>query len=210
MTRARFSLGVAAAFALLGAVACGDDGTGGSGATGATGTGGETAGGAGGAATGGNSSGGAGGMVAFIIPDPGPGMDGEWIDTEPNDTPDHAVPMGTQTGPIWAGFMEPYTAINPETDVDYFVFKTGADVTNINMQLCWSFAGNLLDMNLYEVVDQKQGMLVKSSASTAASCETLIDFGGATGTLTPNTTYLLEVAGAPGLVLNGDPGLYSA
>jgi hypothetical protein len=145
-----------------------------------------------------------------LIPDPGNEMGGEWTDIEPNDTPDHAVPMGILAGPIWAGFSEPYTAINPETDVDYFVFKTNNDLASINMQLCWSFAGNLLDMNLYEVQNQMQGMLVASSADTAPGCETLIDFGEGPTMLTANTTYLLEVRGAPGLDLAGDPGLYNA
>jgi hypothetical protein len=188
------------------ALACGDSGsTTGDSTSGSGGTTGSSV-----ASTGGASSVGTGGAMAGLIPDPGTEMNGEWVDTEPNDTPAQAVPMGTLTGPIWAGFTEPYTAINPEDDVDYFVFKTGPDVSNVYMSLCWSFSGNLLDMNLYEVVAQTQGALVKSSASTATGCETLVDIGQGATDLQPNTTYLLEVAGAPGLALAGDPGLYSA
>ncbi|NUP11415.1 MAG: hypothetical protein HOW73_35670 [Polyangiaceae bacterium] len=207
-------LSLAAVFAL----ACGDDGTTGGSGPGGGSEGGTAQGGDGGAAsTGGQAPGGQapggsdqGGMQAGMIPDPGPQMDGEWVDVEPNDTPSQAVPMGTLTGPIWAGFMEPYTAINPEDDVDYFVFKTGGDVSGVYMALCWGFPGNLLDMNLYEVVDQHQGDLVKTAAATTDGCETLIDVGTGAADLTPNTTYLLEVAAAPGLVLGGDEGLYGA
>lgn len=145
-----------------------------------------------------------------LIPDPGNEMNGEWTDIEPNDTPDQAVPMGILTGPIWAGFVAPYTAINPETDVDYFVFKTGADTSGVYMALCWSFAGNLLDMNLYEVENQMQGQLAATATDTAPGCETLVDFGEGATLLSPSTTYLLEVRGAPGLNLAGDPGLYTA
>jgi hypothetical protein len=148
--------------------------------------------------------------MAGLIPDPGNEMNGEWTDIEPNDLPSQAVPMGILTGPIWAGFVEPYTAIDPETDVDYFVFKTGADLTNVYMSLCWSFNGNLLDLYLYEVENQMQGAEVASSVDTAPGCETLVDFGEGPTVLAANTTYLLEVRGAPGLDLAGDPGLYNA
>ncbi len=148
--------------------------------------------------------------VGGLIPDPGNGMNGEWTDIEPNDLPSQAVPMGILSGPIWAGFVMPYTAINPATDVDYFVFKTGADLSGIYMALCWSFAGDLLDMYLYQVDSQMQGAMVASAATTGSGCETLVDFGMGATVLAPDTTYLLEVRGAPGLDLAGDPGLYSA
>ncbi len=168
---------IAASLVCVCVASCSDDTTNPSGPTGPGG------GGQGGESTSSTSQGaagagaaGAGGTSAGPIPDPGTVMNGEWVDTEPNDTPDQAVPMGILTGPIWAGFVEPYTALNPEDDVDYFVFKTDADVTNVYMSLCWSFMGNLLDMNLYEVVGQAQGALVKASVSTASGCETLVDF----------------------------------
>jgi hypothetical protein len=165
-------------------------------------------GGMGGAANGGA---GPGGMMG-MIPDPGNQPSGEWTDMEPNNTPSQATPMGVLTGPIWAGFTDPLTAINPATDVDYFVFKTGdaASLANVYISLCWSFAGNLLDLTLYEVVNSMQGQVVASAATTGTGCETLVDVGEGTTLLQATTTYLLEVAAAPGLNLMGDPGLYSA
>lgn len=171
----------------------------------ATGSGGM---GSGGMAAGGE---GTGGMMG-LIPDPGNEPAGEWTDMEPNDSPSQATPMGVLTGPIWMGFVEPYTAINPATDVDYFVFKTGdaASLENIFISICWSFTGNLLDLQLYQVVNSTQGPVAASAATTGTGCETLVDFGQGATVLTANTTYLLEVAGAPGLNLGGDAGLYMA
>lgn len=208
-------LGIALVAVGLGAAGCGDDesngGSGPTGAGGATtgvgGAGGDT-GGTGGA--GGATTGTGGGMGT--VPDPGTAMGGEWTDVEPNDTPSQAVPVGTILGSAWMGFAQPYTAINPETDVDYFVFRT-ADAASLDsdyISVCWSFPGNLLDLELYEVVNSMQGPLVASAAQTTAGCETVLDFGQGSTLLKPDTVYLLKVAGAPGLMLNGDPGLYDA
>ena len=201
------------------AVGCGGDDsttTGGTGTTSATTTSSAPTGGP-------TGSGGAGGGSATTstststtgggtVPDPGDAMGAEWTDIEPNEAPSDAVPVGILAGPVWAGFVQPYTAINPEDDVDYFVFKTGdaASLANVYVQLCWSFAGNLLDMDLYEVTGGQQGALVKSSTDTAPGCETLIASGEGGTVLAPTTVYLLKVYGPAGLALNGDPGLYSA
>ena len=198
-------------------------GCGGGGTTGATEGGGGTAqtggtggtggmGGTAGTGMGGNPGGGGSGGTMELIPDPGMVAGGEWTDVEPNDTPGQAVPVGILNGPVWAGFVEPYTAISSPTDVDYFVFRSGdaASLPNVNIQICWSFAGNLLDLNLYNVVNSQKGSLVKSAADTAAGCETLIDFGEAPMVVQPDTIYLLEVVAGPGLNLGGDPGLYGA
>jgi hypothetical protein len=172
-------------------------------------TGGMAMGGSGGSPNGGA---GPGGMMTGMIPDPGNQPSGEWTDVEPNDTPSQATPMGILTGPMWMGFTEPLTAINPATDVDYFVFKTGdaTSLANVYMSICWSFAGNLLDLRLYEVVNSMQGPEAAMAATTGTGCETLVDFGEGPTVLTADTTYLLEVAGAPGLNLGTDPGLYNA
>ena len=182
--------------------------TGGAGGTGGTGTGGNTGGGGGTGTGGGGGTGGA----AEPIPDPGTVMGGEWTDVEPNDKPSQAVPVGILNGPVWMGFADPYTAISSPTDVDYFVFKStdAAGLPNVNIQICWSFPGNLLDLNLYEVVSSQQGSLVKSATDTGTGCETLVDIGQAATDLKPDTVYLLEVVAGPGLDLAGDPGLYSA
>lgn len=158
-------------------------------------------------------NGGAGGnMMMANVPDPGMAMNGEWTDVEPNDDPSHAVPVGILESSIWMGFADPLTAISSPSDVDYFVFRTGATATlaNINMQICWSFAGNLLDMNLYDVVQNQKGMLIKAATSTNTTCETLIMPGEGSALLKADSVYLLEVVAAPGLNLAGDAGLYSA
>jgi hypothetical protein len=170
-------------------------------------------GGAGGEPWGGSGgTGGAGGAAMGMIPDPGSTVGGEWTDVEPNDKPSQAVPVGIVEGPIWMGFASPVTAMSSPADVDYFVFRTGADATlaNVNIQTCWSFPGNLLDLNLYEVVQSQKGPLVKSATTTNTSCETVIGFGEGTMVLKADTIYLLEVIAGPGLDLAGDPGLYSA
>ncbi len=166
-------------------------------------------GGTGGAGTGGT---GTGGVMIGMIPDPGTTVGGEWTDIEPNDDPSSAVPVGVLESSIWMGFAMPATAISSPTDVDNFVFRTGAVATlsNINMQICWSFPGNLLDMNLYDVVQGKKGALVKSAKVTAGTCETLIMPPEGSMLLKADTVYLLEVVAGPMLMLNGDAGLYSA
>jgi len=197
--RIHTTLGLALAAMLA---ACDGGGTGGAGGMGGS------AGGSGGS---GGSPGGMGGTPA-LIPDPGTDIAVEWTDEEPNDAPENAVPVGQVEGPIWAGFVMPLTAINPEDDVDYFVFQTGAAPTldSVYISLCWSFAGDLLDLRLYEVQNGLQGPMVAEAATTNPGCETIVDFGMGSTILTANTVYLLEVAAAPGLVLGGDSGDYGA
>jgi len=146
-----------------------------------------------------------------MVPDPGDMPANEWPDKEPNDDPSHAVPVGVVQGAFWMGFADPPNAISSPTDKDYYVFKTGdAASLDLNLQICWSFAGNLLDLYLYEVVGGVQGALVKSATATTSGCETLISAGQGPMLLKPATVYLLEVVAGPGLNLGGDPGLYDA
>ena len=147
-----------------------------------------------------------------LIPNPGTTMNGEWTDIEPNDRPDQATPVGIVTGPAWMGFVAPYTAISPANDVDYFVMSTGAANTldSIYLEACWSFNGNLLDMYMYEVNQGVQGTMVASSVTPDTSCEPLVAAATGSTLLSADTVYLIEIRGAPGLNLGGDPGLYSA
>jgi hypothetical protein len=151
-------------------------------------------------------------VVSEIIPDPGTVEAGEWTDQEPNDTPGQATPVGIMNGPVWAGFVEPYTTIQSVTDVDWFVFRTKdqASLVNDYVQFCWGGAVNLLDLYLYEVVDQHQGPLVRSAESTDTSCETIVGAGEGDTILTADTTYLLEVRAAPGLAPGAVPAMYGA
>lgn len=147
-----------------------------------------------------------------LIPDPGTVQNGEWTDVEPNDDPSMAVPQGILTGPVWMGFAMPYTTINDDTDVDYFVFKTGDEMSlaNVYISACWGDGVDLLNMYLYTVENRIQGGLVASAESTDTSCETLVDFGAGPTILSADTTYLLEIRAAPDLMLGGAGGMYSA
>jgi hypothetical protein len=152
------------------------------------------------------------GAVAELVPDPGTVEAGEWTDVEPNDTPGNATPVGIMNGPVWAGFVEPYTQIGSTTDVDWYVFKTKDAATLVNdyIQFCWGGGINLLDLYLYEVVDQRQGPLVRSAETTDTTCETVIPAGEGATILTADTTYLLEVRAAPGLEAAAVPAFYGA
>ncbi|MFO0722133.1 MAG: hypothetical protein U1E65_00030 [Myxococcota bacterium] len=145
-----------------------------------------------------------------LVPDPGDTTITEWKDIEPNDTPDHAVPQGPLAGPVWAGFSAPNTTIDNNTDVDYFVFKTTADLSQVYIEICWGFAGNLLDLFLYRVDAGRKGPQVLAANETTGQCERLVPIGMGATLLMPNTTYLLEVRAGPGLMLNGASGGYSA
>lgn len=148
------------------------------------------------------------------VPDPGTQVGKTWTDVEPNDTPDKAFPGGVLSFAFWMGFAQPATKIGTNTDVDFFVFKTGdaASITGIGgpLSVCWSGGINLLDLYLYKVENSRKGPLVRSATTADSSCETVVDAGQASTVLAPNTVYLLEVRAAPGLNLGGNPGLYSA
>ena len=151
-------------------------------------------------------------MMGGPIPDPGTETNAEFTNSEPNDTPAQATPVGILTGPIWAGFVMPYAMIDNNTDSDFFVFKTGnqASLANLYIMICWSGAIDLLDLYLYAVDNNQQGAEVKTAATTDTSCETLINFGEGTTLLAAETTYLLEIRAGQGLDLGGHNGTYSA
>jgi hypothetical protein len=164
------------------------------------------------AATGGNIDAAPGGdpdaAMAGMIPDPGPGMNTEWTDVEPNNDPAHAVPQGILTGPIWAGFATPYTQIDDANDTDFFVFKTGASETLANVYISLCGPANSLDVYLYKVDSQMQGDVVSSAEGTDSGCAEVVGFGGGEALLTADTTYLLEVRAQPGIA--STPAMYSA
>ena len=151
-------------------------------------------------------------MGVALVPDPGTDTNTEWTDVEPNDDPSTAVPQGILAGPVWMGFVMPYTTINDDTDVDYFVFRTGdaASLGNVYIASCWSIGRDMINLYLYQVDNGVQGALVDSAESTDTSCETIVDFGEGSTLLVADTVYLLEVRAAPGLALGADVGLYSA
>ncbi|MBI2374118.1 MAG: hypothetical protein HYV07_08970 [Deltaproteobacteria bacterium] len=151
------------------------------------------------------------GMMALLIPDPPTTSADEWPDTEPNDTPDHAVPVGVLNFAFWMGFGSEPNQIATDTDVDYYVFRTGADLAGFApLQICASDQINLFDLALYEVQNRAQGALVREANSSAPSCETLMSSDEVPTLLHANSVYLLRVGAAPGLSLGGSTGMYSA
>ena len=101
---------------------------------------------------------------------------------------------------------------NDDTDVDYFVFRTGdtASLANIFIGACWSIGVDLLNMTVYQVDNATQGALIRSADSTDTNCETLVGFGEGSTVFVADTVYLLEVRAAPGLSLGANSGLYMA
>jgi hypothetical protein len=156
-------------------------------------------------------TGGTGGGGMVMVPPPGDMQAFEWPDTEPNDTPGQATPVGVFEGALWMGFSMPPSAIDPEDDIDFYVFKMPATVQVFtDLAVCYSFAGNLLDLYLYDVQNGFLGPEIASATETTGGCETLMTIAEAQAALQPDATYVLEVRHGPGLVLGGDPGLYSA
>lgn len=148
------------------------------------------------------------------VPDPGTPVGADWKDVEPNDDACHATPVGVLNGPVWAGFADPITTINSTTDKDFFVFKTdeAGTLPNVNILLCSSGNTNLLDLYLYDVnTDGTLGAEIKKAESTQPGCETIVGMGEGPTDLKADTTYVLEVRAAPGLVLPmASDGFYSA
>jgi hypothetical protein len=149
---------------------------------------------------------------ASTLPEPGTEDGGEWTDVEPNDTPGDATPVGVVNGPIWAGFVEPYTTIDSPTDVDFYVFRApgAAELGNVNMQFCWGGGLDLLDLYLYEVMSMTQGALIQTANTTNTSCETIIPFGEGANILTADAVYLLEVRAAPTVPAGTPATMYGA
>src|SRR5262245_2339459 len=98
------------------------------------------------------------------VPDPGAGpLAADWLDFEPNDSPDTAAPMCTATANdvlggdtivTWMGFnmQGAQSGIGGADSVDYYVFNSGI-ATKFRCQICWNIAVDLLDFTLYKVVD---------------------------------------------------------
>src|SRR5262245_34465790 len=75
------------------------------------------------------------GSVIPVVPDPGQ-MPFVWADTEPNDTPEQAVPMGIAD----AGFWAPYNFdghLGGADTADYFVFRSSNLMTMATFVFCW-------------------------------------------------------------------------
>jgi hypothetical protein len=144
-------------------------------------------------------------LTAVQVPDPGAGpLAADWVDREPNDTPETAVPIGTahagdllggDTIVTWMGFnaQGAQSGIGGGDAVDHYVFGSGP-ATKFRCQICWNSGTNLLDFTLYKV---DGGQLLKAAASTDAdkACENVVP---TIFPIEPMQTYLLAVKAVTG------------
>jgi len=137
------------------------------------------------------------GGAVHDVPDPGTGaMPMSWPDTEPNDTPEQAVPLGVGSGQIgpYIEFRGPGGHLGGGDEADYFVFKTSsAPGTTFIANACWdaNLHVNLLDFTLYKVVDGQPLIVVDSSNRTDDDCERPQPFWNLA--LEPDTKYLFAL-----------------
>jgi hypothetical protein len=137
-----------------------------------------------------------------VIPNPGTGkMAFIWPDTEPNDTPEQAVPLGIGSGQIGPYIGLPAGAgshLGGDDVADYFVFRTSPDTgSTFIARACWdpSLNVNLLDIALYKVVAGQPLIPVASSNSTDKTCDGLEPFNIP---LEPDTTFLFALINVEG------------
>jgi hypothetical protein len=134
--------------------------------------------------------------VVHVIPDPGTGtMAFFWPDTEPNDTPEQAVPLGIGSGQIgpYIGPQGTGSHLGGADVADYFVFRTSpAPGTSFIASACWDPAlnVNLLDIVLYQVIDGEPLVPVASSSNPDKTCDRLEPFSIP---LAPDTEYLFAL-----------------
>lgn len=138
-----------------------------------------------------------GGGAVPRVPDPGTGaMPMSWPDTEPNDTPEQAVPLGVGAGQIgpYIEFFGNGGHLGGGDEADYFVFKTGTTPgTTFIANACWNadLHVNLLDFVLYKVIDGQPLIVVDSSNRTDTDCERPQPFWSLP--LEPDTKYLFAM-----------------
>ena len=156
------------------------------------------------------------GMMQALIPVPPMTAANEWPDVEPNDTPAQAVPVGMLQFAFWMGFGMPLNMFSSNTDVDYYVFRTGdaASLTNVLLQICWGadMGGgrvDLLNAYIYEVNNGVQGQAVVTAEDTDTSCENMVS-GDASMIMAANSIYLLEVRPPAGADISNHTGMYGA
>lgn len=136
------------------------------------------------------------------IPDPGSAaIPFSWPDTEPNDTPQTAVPLGTSVNAgeaTWFDGTATSGQLGGSDTEDYFVWKSSTQGGNFHAGPCWdgTAAPNLLDFFVYEVDNGQEGQMVASSTDTDPACENMA--AAADFTMQPSTVYLLELRAKPG------------
>ncbi len=139
----------------------------------------------------------------YDIPKPG-NDDSRCLDTEPNDTPEQAVPCGLVHEDPGAGTGAVYPlewgSLSEDDPVDWYVFKTAQDTDALHQFAWWNDDVNLADLAIYKV-DEGELTEIWRSEESATDGENMafLDFE-----VEGRTTYLLEVYRAEGV---GDYGL---
>jgi len=166
-----------------------------------------TSGGTAGAGTGGHAmtgSGGSGGhMMTGSIPDPGTsdGVDNNFTDVEPNNTPDQATPLGVAAGAGVAVWVNGNT-IGGSDSADYFVFNSGPKAGPFSFDICFNSPDNTsLTATLWKVVGGAEQKPPVGTWTGAMGCVTDMT---AAPMLEASTDYLF------GLTASGAGGMYSA
>ncbi len=142
------------------------------------------------------------GMMSGAIPDPGTGhgVDGDFADVEPNDTPSQATPLGiaaSSTVRVWVT----NNSIGGSDTADYFVFKSGAAAGTFSFDMCFSGSIGGLTATLWTV---SNGQMVTPPVGTWMSAGTCVVSSGMGAPLAANTTYLF------GVTATGGAGMYTA
>lgn len=125
-----------------------------------------------------------------MVPMPCATPTSDFAEIEPNDTPDHATDACTVTEGYWGTFAG-VSDLGGDDEVDYIVFRTpvAARDTTIPVNPCWNTEVDLVDVYVYEVVDQTAvEPPVYESATDDMFCEG--EFGVM---LASDTVYLLEL-----------------
>jgi hypothetical protein len=142
------------------------------------------------------------GMMSGAIPDPGTGngVDNNFGDIEPNDTPSQATPLGiaaSSTVRVWVT----NNSIGGSDVADYFVFKSASAAGTFSFDICYSGSVGTLTATLWTVAN---GQMVTPPVGTWMSSGTCVMSSGMGAALAASTTYLF------GVTATGGAGMYSA
>jgi hypothetical protein len=143
-------------------------------------------------------------MAAGSIPDPGTGhgVDSNFGNVEPNDSPSQATPLGVASSASVYLWVSGNAGGGTDTE-DYFVFKTSASAGTFTLStggLCWGGSITGITATLWKVVSGQQMLPPVQTWASTASCTP----PGTAPALEANTEYLL------GLAISGGSGTYFA
>lgn len=150
----------------------------------------------------GSGSGPTGGSGDGAIPGPGTGngVDSNFTSKEPNDTPQHATPLGVaSTGSVHVRVTS--NTIGGSDTSDYFVFKSGATAGQFTFNICFSAPTTSMTATLWKVVGGAEQMPPVGTWTSTGTCVTDMTTPAA---LEVSTEYLL------GLTARGGSSTYSA